>query len=78
MMRDLLHALVPQPGRCEQTGEAAAHDRHVDLVVTGVALGADRGVRIDGEPGQLTVDRDVLVVAVVPEALAALLEGTSP
>ena len=69
---DALDPSVAQPRAHEQAAEAAADDRHFDLVEYGFAGEARIDVGILDVVGELGLDLDVLGVAVLAQALVAL------
>ncbi len=69
----LVDAALAQPGAGEQPAEAAADDDHVDLVGERLALDRLVDVRIVDEVRELAGDLDVLLVAVLADALVALV-----
>ena len=69
---DALHPELPQAGACQEPAESGADDGHIHLV--GQRRPGDAGLsRIVQIAGELPVHGDVLVVAVSPQALVALL-----
>ncbi len=70
---DVLDAGLAQPRAGQQPPEAAADHQHLDLVEERLALEAGLRVGVVEEVGELALDLDVLLVAVLAQALVALL-----
>ena len=71
---DVLEARLAQAGAHQQAAEAAADDRELDLVEDRLAREARLDVGVVDVVGELGLDLDVLLVAVVAQPLVALGE----